>query len=43
MGLGLSLPRDFAQGWSLEITEPELSELLFQGLQGVGVLRILAG
>ena len=27
-----SLPWDFAQGWKLEITEPELSELLFQGL-----------
>jgi len=30
--LAFSLPWDFAQGWKLEITEPELSELLFQGL-----------
>jgi hypothetical protein len=35
IGLAFSLPWNFAGGWRLEITEPELSELLLQGLPDV--------
>ena len=34
------VPWDFDQGWRVEITEPELSELLFQGLPSASLLYL---
>ena len=42
MGLAFSLPWNFAEGCRLDITEPEVSEALSQGLPEVALMRILA-